>query len=194
MTLDLSFHNDLARTDVIRAIMDYGVRATTNERQNATLISDNKVEPPVQSIMVALTGDGSPAESSHRINDADKSSGENKYNPIRFFPGDFHFALEFHRMRGRFFDEDFGYFVSKWRTTPGKQKWILEPLDPNDLEDELYEYMLAHYRCAVDCLAEIKGSTLSPAQINEHMLEGASNFPIHCWLLSHKKNSIDYFK
>jgi hypothetical protein len=63
MTLDLPFHTDLARTNVIRAIMDYGVRATTNERQNATLISDNKVEPPVQSIMVALAGDGSPAES-----------------------------------------------------------------------------------------------------------------------------------
>jgi hypothetical protein len=89
-----------------------------------------------------------------------------------------HLALELHRIRGRFFEDAFGFFVSKWRPTPGRQKWIMEPADPNDLLEELYEYILAHYRCAADCLAEkVNCDEVSPVEVNNHMLQRAATCP-----------------
>jgi hypothetical protein len=104
MCCDLAFHGDLAKQEVVRSYMDYALRVTKNE-QNILEINDDTddEEPPVNNIFIPMTGDGSPVEASHRIKDADKASGENKYENVRFFPGGFHFALEQHRMRGRFF-------------------------------------------------------------------------------------------
>jgi hypothetical protein len=175
MILDIPLHDDLAKVDVVKSLMDYALHVT---QPNLHMNYSDEQELPVLTIMVPLTGDGSPVETSHRIKDADAASGENKYSPIRFFPGGFHFTLELHRIRGRFFEDIFGWFVSKWRPTAGRQKWIMEPSDPNDLLEELYEYVLAHYRCAADCLAEFIGcNEVSPKQVNSYMLERAASCP-----------------
>jgi len=176
MVLDIPLHDDLAKADVVKSLMDYALRVT---RPGSILNAlEFEQEDPVQTIMVPLTGDGSPVESSHRIKDADKTSGENKYDAIRFFPGGFHLALELHRIRGKFFEDTFGFFVSRWRSTLGRQKWIMEPQDPNDLLEEIYEYILAHYRCAADCLAEqLSCNELSPVQVNNHMMQRAATCP-----------------
>ena len=44
-------------------------------------------EPPVNDIRVPSTGDGLPVEASYHIKDADRASGENKYDKVRFFQG-----------------------------------------------------------------------------------------------------------
>ncbi len=54
----------------------------------------------------------------------------------------------------------------------------MEPSDPNDIQAELPEYILAHYRCALDCLSEIRQcNQLSPVQVNDYMLERAKCYP-----------------
>lgn len=180
MFLDVPLHDDLAKVSVVRGIMDYALRVNKGIEQSYLFnnAGEQDVELPVQQILIPMCGDGSPVEASHRIKDADRASGSNKYEKIQFFPGGFHFLLELHRMRGKFFGDVFGLFVNKWRPSAGKMKWIMEPSDPNDVQMELPDYILAHYRCALDCLAEIRQCDhLSPVQVNEHMLERAKSYP-----------------
>jgi hypothetical protein len=153
--VDDQLHDDLAKVSVVKGIMDYALRANSNENQEQTpLVTSTDDELPVREIMIPMYGDGSPVEASHRIKDADRATGSNRYEKLRLFPGSFLFLLELHRMRGKFFADIFGLFVSKWRPYTGKTKWIMEPSDPNDIQAELPEYTLAHYRCALDCLSD----------------------------------------
>ena len=106
-----------------------------------------------------ITGDGAPVEISHRIKDEVSSNGDTIYNNVIFLLSGFHAKLEFYRMKSKLTEEFWGYFVSKWRNSAQEMKWIMEPSDPNDLEDELPQYIAAHYRAASYCLHKKKGST-----------------------------------
>jgi hypothetical protein len=113
MFLDVPLHDDLAKVSVVKGIMDYALRANSKEDQEqSSLVASTDDELPVRKIMIPMCGDGSPVEASHRIKDADRSSGSNRYEKLQFFPGGFHSLLELHRMRGKFFADIFGLFVS----------------------------------------------------------------------------------
>ena len=66
------------------------------------------------------------------------------------FGGGFHLLLETHRKRGSLFGrshlED---IFSTWRKTPGQLKWVLEPGDPGQVDEELIMVVLALYTTAV---------------------------------------------
>ena len=45
-------------------------------------------------------------------------------------------------MRGRLFDDFFGYLVKAWQPTTSQLNWVLFPGDPRDAESELVECIL----------------------------------------------------
>ena len=116
-------------------------------------------EPLQRSLGAIITGDGAPVEISHRIKDEESSTGKTIFDNVTFLLSGFHTKLEFYRMKSKLTEEFWGYFVSKWRTSALEMKWIMEPSDPNDLENELPQYIAAHYRAASYCLQKKKGST-----------------------------------
>ena len=201
ITVDQALHEDLAKSKVVEFLMDKALlRLASNEKalghdidsvessdagedEEQPNSSDDhpredcfaeEDEEPVQAIMVAMTGDGSPVEQSHRIRDEDALSGKNKYDKVRFFIGGFHFYLETLRMTNKLLRDICGSFVKQWRDTPGKVNWILDPGDPNDLELELIPFAAALYRNAADNLSKIRGSqSLSPSEVDRHIVNRA---------------------
>jgi hypothetical protein len=64
------------------------------------------------------------------------------------FFGGFHATNKLHNCRGLMFGNMISHFFSAWRNTTKKVLWILYPSDPRQLENELPQYILTHYRSA----------------------------------------------
>lgn len=151
---------------------------------DSELVDDSKIymDKPPQEIGAIITGDGAPVEISHRIKDAEAAKGSKIYENCQFLPGGFHANLEIYRMKNKLSQDIFGFFVGKWRSG-GAIKWIMEPSDPNDLENELYQYVAAHYCAAAFCLKKINsiendGDRISPVDVNMHMIDQAESYPL----------------
>ena len=79
--------------------------------------------------------------------------GVGKHNSIfdgKFMalPGGFHATMKTHNCRGMMFGNIVHNFFGAWRDTHAKVNWILFPKDPRQLENELPQYILSHYRSA----------------------------------------------
>ena len=105
-------------------------------------------EPLQKSLDIIITGDGAPVEMAARIKDAAFSNNDSKYEKVQFLLGGFHAKLEQYRKKSQLSQEFWGFFVSKWRKSAQEMKWIMDPADPNDLEEELPQYIAGHYRAA----------------------------------------------
>jgi hypothetical protein len=97
------------------------------------------------------------------------------------FFGAFHACLKLHNSCGLLFGNFLGVFFVAWRDTLNKINWILYPSDPRQLENELYQYVLAHYCSAFLYLWESWGKKAdrvpSPAGVHKYMLDRSKDCP-----------------
>ena len=95
-------------------------------------------------------------------------------------------TLEAHRQRGSAFAathlED---VISSWRTTTGQLKWVLNPGDPNQIDEELVMYVLAVYVAAMHSLIETKrglngndAALLTASDGVDYMIDRAEEHPL----------------
>ena len=64
------------------------------------------------------------------------------------FFGGFHASMKFHNCRGMIFSNINILFFEAWRNTLNKVTWILYPSNKKQLENDLPQYVLSHYRSA----------------------------------------------
>ncbi|KAL9178464.1 hypothetical protein ACHAXT_003794 [Thalassiosira profunda] len=107
--------------------------------------------------------------------------GTRFYGKFWVFPGGFHACMKLHNCCGIMFGNFVAVFFGAWRNTPNKVNWILFPSDPRQLEQELPQYILLHYRSAFIYLWGSRGKDPekipSAAEVHEYMLKRAVDSP-----------------
>ena len=81
-------------------------------------------------------------------------------------------------------------FLKFWRDSAAKVEWILFKVsDPRQLEQEMPQYIIAHYRSAFIFLWELRSNTQdncpSAMEVHEYMLARSANSPYHQAVLLH---------
>ena len=147
--VDRPMKADLNAKSTVTSLMNYGLSIRSNVLNNA---AENEwwaeQTPIMEDYGLPLLGDGSPT---YAISTILRKDTDEKYNgKVMGFGGGFHLLLETHRKRGSLFGgshlED---IFSTWRKTPGQLKWVLEPGDPGQIDEELIMVVLALYTTAV---------------------------------------------
>ncbi|KAL7540626.1 hypothetical protein ACHAXR_010257 [Thalassiosira sp. AJA248-18] len=97
------------------------------------------------------------------------------------FPGGFHAGMKLHNCCGIMFGNYVKHFFAAWRDTLAKVYWILFPSDPRQLENELPQYILEHYRSAFLFLWESwgndKSNIPSAKDVHQYMIDRAKDCP-----------------
>ena len=97
------------------------------------------------------------------------------------FFGGFHAGMKLHNCRGMMFSNIDTLFFGAWRDTLNKVLWILYPKDSKQLDNELPQYVLSHYRSAFLYCWESWGSdpnnVPSVEDVHNYMLDRAKNSP-----------------
>ena len=128
--------------------------------------------------------DGSPIDAGLRIKDNDFKTGTLRYEKLAYFSGGFHMTMESMEKRALLLDSVVRHFVSTYRTTKGRQDWVMSIFNPNQAEDELVPYVAALYRAAGDSVAQLAGmSAVSPLDVHQHMLDRARQYPLSMSIL-----------
>jgi len=100
------------------------------------------------------------------------------YGLFMAFPGAFHAGMKLHNCNGMVFENILFKLMSVWRSSEAKVRCILFPFDPRQLENELPQYITAHYRSAFLYCWE------------EHFLT-ALRFGLTLWTVTH---AVDYVR
>jgi hypothetical protein len=137
---------------------------------------------------VYLCGDGSPTFAALSLlrgihwGDKDFPDDGPKVTP---FNGGFHAMLELHKLRGKAFGPTHLREIwSAWRTTEGTPNWVMNPGDPNDVEDEMAMYYFGVIAGAITALMEKKQAEgkedegVSAIEVFDFMKTAAENSPI----------------
>ena len=97
------------------------------------------------------------------------------------FPGGFHAGMKLHNSRGRMFENILSKFIDAWRGSVAKKQWILFPSDPRQLENELPQYILLHYRSAFvycwESMGNDRNNIPSAADVHRYMIRRAKYSP-----------------
>jgi hypothetical protein len=131
---DVPMEEDLNKKSTGLKIFDYTTLNQTNLLAQEDLDEGWENERPiVLDIPAVLACDGAPAGIMLRMQmqDPDNHSGT-------IISGGFHMLLSSYKALGKMFG--FSHlvdFFSLWRKTDGQLKWVMEPGDPNQIEDEL---------------------------------------------------------
>jgi hypothetical protein len=184
--VDIPVHDDLAKTTVVQDFLDYACRDAARRIEVDNRVRPEGHERPVQEVMTALSGDGSPCVQTHRLKDLDARNPEEEqlYKSLHFFAGAFHMKMEQIKKKAELLFEALFHIVKQYRKTQGKQDWVMNPRDPNQMEDEVISCFAAMLRAAIDSIAEtLHVNTLSPAAVNAHMLKRAQEYPIAMLML-----------
>ena len=110
--------------------------------------------PWMQSTGPYICGDGSPTFAMIRLKENDE-----RYQHRRFVPlnGGFHTALETHKMRGKMFGQAHMRTIwAQWRASTAQLDWVMNPGDPNQVEDEMKMYYLAKIEAVILALMEYR--------------------------------------
>lgn len=111
-----------------------------------------EITPISSDVPFLMACDGAPASQMARM----QIENPEKV-PACILSGGFHMMLSGYKAQGKLFAkthlED---IFSLWRTTEGKLKWVMEPGDPNQIEDELIMMLLGLFTHAILGLIETK--------------------------------------
>jgi hypothetical protein len=90
--------------------------------------------------------------------------------------------MKLHNYCGLLFGNFLTVFFGAWRYTLPKIFYILSPNDPRQLQKELPQYILGHYRSAfLFCWAtrgKKEDDIPTPAEVHKYMLNRAENSPL----------------
>ena len=131
------------------------------------------------SLSTMINVDGDPAVKGIKLILSDPT----KYEHIRFNAGGFHFKMNADDTRGKgFADTHFRAILrpdTYGRKSQKQQDWVLFPGDPNQLDAELPEYIVAHFIDALRQCAEEKGvDELSTEEVHDWRIERACEEPL----------------
>ncbi|KAL7523895.1 hypothetical protein ACHAWF_001594 [Thalassiosira exigua] len=91
------------------------------------------------------------------------------------------YGLKTYNCCGMMFRNFLEVFFRAWRITIPKVHWILDPNDPRQLVNELYQYVLAHYRSAFIYCWQSWGKrddkVPTPSDIHKYMLSRSKECP-----------------
>jgi hypothetical protein len=179
--VDVLMMKDLSKKDTCQDLIDYtfDIQKQMLEKESPEGWEDI---PPISELDTLLMAcDGAPAATMERI----KIAHPEKV-PACILSGGFHMMLSGYKAQGKLFAkthlED---IFSLWRKTEGKLKWVMEPGDPNQIEDELIMMLLGLFTHAILGLIETKREAdpnaefeLSAVDVLEHMLARGKKYPM----------------
>jgi hypothetical protein len=188
VTVDAPLEGDLNTTRVVMGIMDYYADITqrcleqTNGCNNdSTHMPDDTdgdayksyidgnpwakagwdhkywPKPWMKSNGNVLSGDRNPTYAALKLK---RLLERYKVQRMTVMNGGFHTMLELHKMRGRMFGPTHKQQIwKKWRPSEAQWKWVENPGDPNQVDDELIMYYMGLIDAAIDALLEMRGGT-----------------------------------
>jgi hypothetical protein len=179
---DVPMQADLNKISTCEAVMDY-----TALNQAAILAQEDdeegweNEEPILLNSPATLACDGAPAKMMKRMQtkDPDKYVGT-------IISGGFHMLLSAYKALGKMFGASHLVdFFSLWRKTDGQLKWVMEPGDPNQIEDELIMMIFGLLIDAIMGLIATKrkddpGASfdISAVDVLDHMRSRAKRYPM----------------
>jgi hypothetical protein len=175
------YHASFAKKDSIIEISLSAKRTVDNllKKHEEEHGDDHPEGPPVLNLMVSLQGDGYPCEQWLRMKAHYRSIGDLSLENIYWWSGNFHLKMNGYRsLNMKLFRDVLKLAVSRWRPTTHSFEYLIHCNDPRDVEDEMFQYLCAHYRNAADKLEVIKGRKVSAKEIHKHMLERAKAHPL----------------
>lgn len=138
--------------------------------------------PIMEDYGINLAGDGLPSHLLTRIKRENPEMYEKLLN-ITF--GGFHTGLNGWKSNGKLFAEALlNDIFSLWRSSEKQLKWVMEPGDPNQIEDETTMYVLAQYSAAIDGYIAVLEKQENPTfdvkvtDVIEHMISRAKQHKI----------------
>lgn len=182
-------NEDLADKASVKALMRYLVGAVSSqltEWDSIKHLFDDTAESPLAGIMAACGCDGQPAEALRRVleEDALKGSDSRQYPASVFVSfGGFHTLMKGLNASGEYFTELLKDIFSSFRDTWKKVEWILYPSDPRQREYDSSCCLLAHIAEAERNLRKHYGRKVLAVEVNDFMLERATEFPICAFAL-----------
>jgi hypothetical protein len=181
--LDYPFQIDLAKKATVQMLMTYSTEIQRKKVKKELSQVNHGDERPVQEIMVPFAVDGSPGCQALEFIDQDVNVTPEGQLPAfrdtRVFSGGFHALMKSIEVKSSLAEECVLFWVSTYRPTEGKQKFVMFPRDPTQAVEEMLPYAMAMRRAAGDELAEHLGVTeVSAAQVDEHMASRAQKYPV----------------
>ena len=175
MFVDAPLREDLAKSEVVKQYLEMMLRM--QQEMMAKSSDQSNIRPIIENVMFFI-GDGSPIFSSHTIIDEDKASGANRYKDIRAFPGGFHMMKELVTKKSSVVSEVTRYYIGDFRGTEGSQKFVMDPYDPRQFENEAIPTIAAHYRSAVEHYAAfVERDDVDSQEVYSAMRERAVKYP-----------------
>jgi hypothetical protein len=175
MFVDAPLREDLAKIEVVKQYLEMMLRMQKEMVEKSS--DQSNIRPIIENVMFFI-GDGSPIFTSHTIFDDDKASGANRYKDIRVFPGGFHMMKELVTKKSSIVSEVTRYYIGDFRGTEGSQKFVMDPYDPRQFEDEAIPTIAAHYRSAAEhYAASVKRDDIDSREVYNAMRERAVKYP-----------------
>lgn len=143
--LDVPLKQDLATDQALDTLLEYAESLTDRclEHESEEWEDVEQFDPIMNDMSSFLCGDGNPVWGITK--QLRKNPAKYKRRMKAFFGG-FHLVLEAHKKRGKMFgDTHLRDFFKKWRKTEGQLEWVMDPGDPNQVEEELEMYYLGEY-------------------------------------------------
>jgi hypothetical protein len=181
--LDYPFQVDLAKKATVQMLLTYSTEIQRKKAKKELVQINPGDERPVQEIMIPFAVDGSPGCQALEFIDQDVDSTPEGQLPAfrdsRVFSGGFHALMKTIEVKSSLAEECVLFWISTYRPTEGKQKFVMFPRDPTQAIEEMLPYAMAMRRAAGDELAEYLGITeVSAAQVDEHMMSRAQQYPV----------------
>jgi hypothetical protein len=186
-TVDNAINADLSTKTALLKLHNYAKRLTGMLLDEPCPEGWESVIPIAQNIRNNLNCDGAPTQTLNRM----ILEGVVQCQTI---VAGFHAGLSCHKANGKLHGLTHLFAIfSCWRFTEGQLKWVFEPGDPGQIQDEL---IMAMFGIAADCTAQlrcIKAATtpanqqfaMSAVDVVEHMLARAKKYPVvHLFVLT----------
>jgi hypothetical protein len=179
--LDVPMMADLSKKTTCQDLIDYTASIQKQMLAKESPEGWEDIPPILEHVPMLMACDGQPAATMERIKIEDPEKV-----PACILSGGFHMMLSGYKAQGKLFAEThLKDIFSLWRKTEGKLKWVMEPGDPNQIEDELIMMLLGLFTHAILGLIETKREAdpnaefeLSAVDVLEHMLARAKKYPM----------------
>ena len=180
---------DLNSKSTVQSLMEYGIKMAKAVVSSPCSTDEDGWWRLIPKIMedsyVLLLGDGSPT---YAIGTFIRTEHEKYEGKVKGFFGGFHLGLEGHWKRGSIFGLSHLHDIfSTWRTTSGQLKWVMQPSNPNQIQEELVMYTLAMYVSAIQSLLKSRQNNanydgqaiiLSAPDVIDFMVQRAHEQPL----------------
>lgn len=174
MIVDLPLKLGLGETKTVMSYFNQYLSISESQTRAFEISTTEEEKIPLASKYSFYVADGSPIYASHGLKDAEKKKESTRLDPIRPFPGVFHYMKEIILLKSKLLEEFEREYIELYRPTKDAQEHVLKPKDPREFEKEAVPYVAAKYRSAIEEFANFSGKAeFSAAEVDQYMLEEA---------------------